>query len=250
MSIANMVSGILGGVPCTGVLIRTNVNIQTGATHKTSQFINAVCIFLIVILCMNVFSYIPMAVIAAILMTSACRLVPKKIMAQLWRVDKFEFFVLIFTWLICVFKDGAVGLLVGSFLSFLKQSEKTSQARLEMMMEETGKVLNVYLEGSLDYVNGLSYEIKVFDEVNDKKPDFVIVNLCNTVFVDIDGLLVLEKVFKKKGVKVVMVYDKGDTESVLTKSGLYKGLKETNDVFEDAKSAKEAFFSGNSAENL
>lgn len=36
MSLANIVAGVLGGTPCTGVLIRTNVNIQTKATHKTS----------------------------------------------------------------------------------------------------------------------------------------------------------------------------------------------------------------------
>ena len=36
MAIANMVCGLMGGTPCTGVLIRTNVNIQTNATHKMS----------------------------------------------------------------------------------------------------------------------------------------------------------------------------------------------------------------------
>jgi SulP family sulfate permease len=36
MAICNMVCGLLGGTPCTGVLIRTNVNIQTNATHKIS----------------------------------------------------------------------------------------------------------------------------------------------------------------------------------------------------------------------
>ena len=74
-----------------------------------------------------------MAVIASILMTSACRLVPKTIMRQLWNVDKVEFWILIVTWLICVFKDGAVGLLIGSFLAFLKQSEKSSETQLQMM---------------------------------------------------------------------------------------------------------------------
>lgn len=126
MAIANMVCGLMGGTPCTGVLIRTNVNIQTHATHKMSQFINAVVVFFIVCFGMGVFSYIPMAVIAAILITSACRLVPKTIMRQLWNVDMFEFNILIITWLICVFKDGAVGLMIGAFLSFLKQSEKQS----------------------------------------------------------------------------------------------------------------------------
>ena len=124
MAISNVACGLMGGVPCTGVLIRTNVNVQTKATHKMSQFINAVIVFIIVVLGMSVFTYIPMAVIASILMTSACRLVPKTIMRQLWNVDRFEFSILIITWLICVFKDGAVGLMIGAFLSFLKQSEK------------------------------------------------------------------------------------------------------------------------------
>lgn len=36
MAVANMVSGALGGTPCTGVLVRTAVNCSSGATHKTS----------------------------------------------------------------------------------------------------------------------------------------------------------------------------------------------------------------------
>lgn len=36
MSIANIACGILGGTPCTGVLVRTAVNVSSGATHKTS----------------------------------------------------------------------------------------------------------------------------------------------------------------------------------------------------------------------
>jgi SulP family sulfate permease len=190
MSIANMVCGLMGGTPCTGVLIRTNVNIQTGATHKMSQFLNAVFVFLIVVLFMPIFTYIPMACIAAILMTSACRLVPKTIIAELWKVDRFEFWILIITWLICVFKDGAVGLLIGAFLSFLKQSEKTSETQLQL--ETDGKFLNVELDGSLDYINGLHFETKVFDKINEDKPEFTIVNLSRALFVDIDGLMVLK----------------------------------------------------------
>lgn len=115
----------MGGTPCTGVLIRTNVNIQTKATHKTSQFINAMVVLLVVLFLSPIFTYIPMSVIASILVTSSCRLVPMKVMKDLWKCDRFEFWLLIITWLICVFKDGAIGLIMGSFLSFLKLSKKT-----------------------------------------------------------------------------------------------------------------------------
>lgn len=36
LSLANIASGAMGGIPCTGVLVRTALNIDNGATHKTS----------------------------------------------------------------------------------------------------------------------------------------------------------------------------------------------------------------------
>jgi len=95
MSLANMVSGLLGGTPCTGVLVRTAVNIGSGATHKTSQFINALVVLLIVGVGAPVFVYLPMPVIAAILVTSSCRLVPLAVMDKLWHLDRPEFVILI-----------------------------------------------------------------------------------------------------------------------------------------------------------
>jgi len=242
MSISNIVCGLMGGTPCTGVLIRTNVNIQTGATHKMSQFINAVFVFLIVVLFMPIFTYVPMACIAAILMTSACRLVPKTIIAELWNVDRFEFWILIITWLICVFKDGAVGLLIGAFLSFLKQSEKTSETQLQI--ESDGKFLKVELDGSLDYINALHFETKVFDKINEDKPDFTCVNLSRALFVDIDGLIVLKQLFGKKNTQVVMVLQNEDMNSVLCKSPVYQNLKDQNKVFASMSEAQSTLLSG------
>lgn len=81
MALANLFAGLMGGTPCTGVLIRTSVNCSSGATDKMSQFINALVVLLMVIVLMPAFAYIPMAAIASILITSSCRLVPMKVMA-------------------------------------------------------------------------------------------------------------------------------------------------------------------------
>ena len=77
LAYANMLSGALGNMPCTGVLIRTSVNCQSGATDKCSQFINALWVLAMVLLLLPAFSWIPMSIIASILITSSCRLVPK-----------------------------------------------------------------------------------------------------------------------------------------------------------------------------
>lgn len=76
LGVANMFTGIMGGTPCTGVLVRTAVNISSGATHKTSQFINAIVVMIMIFVVMPVFTFIPMPVIASILVCSAWRLIP------------------------------------------------------------------------------------------------------------------------------------------------------------------------------
>lgn len=56
MGLGNVVAGFFGGTPCTGVLVRTGVNIASGATDKISQFINAICVLIIIMIGMRVFT--------------------------------------------------------------------------------------------------------------------------------------------------------------------------------------------------
>lgn len=234
MSIANIVCGLMGGTPCTGVLIRTNVNITTKATHKTSQFINAVTVFIIILILGPVFTYLPMCIIASILITSSCRLIPITVMKQLWQCDRCEFFLLIITWLLCVFFDGAAGLLIGSFLSFLKLSKLSSEAQMlcDTISSNTKKsILTVELEGSLNYINTVHFETKILDKINEEEPDFVVINLNRVLFVDMDGLLSLDKVFKKKKGEVALIVKEYDENSVMAKSWWFNQIKDQNLIF-------------------
>lgn len=237
MSLANMVSGLLGGTPCTGVLVRTAVNIGSGATHKTSQFINALVVFIIVAIGAPIFVYLPMPVIAAILVTSSCRLVPLTVMDKLWHLDRPEFFILIISWLICIFADGAAGLLVGGFVSLLRLAKKTSEAQLRMDVPKDS-VLTVKLQGSLNYINCPDFETQIVDKMQEEDPAFVCLELDEVVFVDVDGLDVLEKISnicsKKDECKLALVVSKEEQEaeaSVLTRSSFVHELKERDLVF-------------------
>jgi len=131
MSLGNILSGLMGGTPCTGVLVRTAVNCTAGATDKMSQFINAVVVFLIVYLFMPGFVYMPLPVIAPILVTSACRLVPIKVIKELWVLDKTEVAILFVTALVCIFVDSALGLMVGGVISILRTAIKSQDAELD-----------------------------------------------------------------------------------------------------------------------
>jgi len=79
MSLGNTLAGLMGGAPCTGVLVRTGVNVTAGATDKVSQLINSIVVLIITLLFMPAFVYIPLPCIAAILIVAATRLVPFKV---------------------------------------------------------------------------------------------------------------------------------------------------------------------------
>lgn len=125
MSVGNIVSGFLGGIPCTGTLVRTIVNYQAGATHKTSQLINALAVAIITLIFMPAYVYMPMSTIAAILIVSASKLIPFEIMTELMIMDPAELVVLLITAFFAVFVDGAVGLCVGGIISILRTSAKS-----------------------------------------------------------------------------------------------------------------------------
>jgi len=71
LGLANMVCGIMGATPCTGVLVRTGVNIEYGATSRASQFINSIYVLIVTAFFLGIFGFLPMAVIAALLINSA-----------------------------------------------------------------------------------------------------------------------------------------------------------------------------------
>lgn len=106
---------------------------------------------LVVLILLPGFTYIPMPVIASILMVSAFRLIPFKVMGNLLRQDPSDFFLLIFTWIVCIFVDGAVGLMAGGVIALLKFASLNLISQVYSDLDDNYKILR--LEGNLNYIN-------------------------------------------------------------------------------------------------
>jgi len=115
-------------MPPTGVFVRTSLNVQLGATHRASQLINALIVLMISVVAMPVFSYLPQASVAGLLVMASVRMAPVKYIMELWRNDKGSFAVLIFTTLVCVFLDPVYGLVVGMVIALLRDAAETAVA--------------------------------------------------------------------------------------------------------------------------
>jgi carbonic anhydrase len=82
---ANMVSGALGGLPVTGVIVRSSTNVAAGAKSRWSTIMHGVWMLLAVLLLAGVLRLIPMPALAAVLVVIGVRLVSVAHMKQLWR---------------------------------------------------------------------------------------------------------------------------------------------------------------------
>ncbi len=60
-----------------------------------------------------------MPVVASILITMACRLLPSNYIDEISVLDKFELFVLLMTTILCVTIDGATGLIIGGLICLI-----------------------------------------------------------------------------------------------------------------------------------
>jgi SulP family sulfate permease len=57
LSFGQLLSGVCGGMPCTGVFVRTNLNQDSGGNHTLSQLMNAIFVLIVTAVAMPIFSY-------------------------------------------------------------------------------------------------------------------------------------------------------------------------------------------------
>ncbi len=113
LGLANIASGIFGGIPATAALARTSLNIKSGADHKVSGMINAFCIILISFIFLKYFTYIPISVISAILTFVAYQLVETEYLINASKHNKKELITTILVVIICIYKDTIIGIATG-----------------------------------------------------------------------------------------------------------------------------------------
>ena len=201
MALGNTLSGLMGGTPCTGVLVRTAVNVKSGANDKMSQFLNAIFVAITVFVLMPLFVYIPLPCIAAILITSACRLFPYNFMKELWRLDIAEFVNLLITAFVCIFVDGAFGLMVGGVFSILRTAIKSQKAQHVTTSVQDG-ILVCSVQGQVSYINAAQVEEELLDAIHkfdheDDSSHRKVIDLRKVPFIDVDGVKVLETIFNR-----------------------------------------------------
>ena len=117
--IGNILSGLIGGLPITQVIVRSSANIQSGGRTKTSAVFHGILLLGSAIIIPYVLNLVPLASLAAILFVVGFKLAKPSIFKEIYAKGKEQFIPFIVTILGIVFTDLLIGIGLGMIVAVL-----------------------------------------------------------------------------------------------------------------------------------
>ena len=131
--VGNMLCGLVGALPMTGVIVRSSANVQAGATTRLSAIFHGVWLLVFVLLLSSVLQSIPVASLAGVLVYTGIKLVDLKAFRGLGRYGRMPMFTYGATALAIIFTDLLTGVLVGFGLTLAKLAWKASRLKISLI---------------------------------------------------------------------------------------------------------------------
>lgn len=111
--VGNAVSGFVGGLPVTQVIVRSSANIQSGAESKNSAIIHGVLLLIAVLFLASILNLVPLAVLASILFIVGYKLAKPELFAEMYKLGPSQFVPFIVTIAAILLSDLLTGVLLG-----------------------------------------------------------------------------------------------------------------------------------------
>lgn len=165
--IGNMISGLIGGLPVTQVIVRSSANINTGAKSKLSAIVHGILLLLSIILIPNILNLIPLASLAAILLMIGYKLAKIELFKSMYKQGYEQFIPFIATIIGVIASDLLTGIIIGiCFAIFYILRKNFRNNYTTQISEHNGeKTLSIVLSEEVTFLNKASI-LQVLSQVN------------------------------------------------------------------------------------
>jgi SulP family sulfate permease len=116
---ATAVASIFGGQPATGAIARTSVNVRSHAHTRFAAMVHSLVLLLIILLAAPIFTHIPSAAIAGVLIGTSIRILNPSNLKEMLRTTRGEIAVFLITALATISIDLIWGIAIGLCAHFL-----------------------------------------------------------------------------------------------------------------------------------
>jgi SulP family sulfate permease len=224
--IGNIASSLIGGIPGAGATMRTVVNINSGGTTKLSGIIHALILLLILLGLGKYVAYIPLSVLAGILITVGIGIIDKRGIKNLFKITKSDAFILVTVLILTVFVDllqaVGIGMVIASIIFMRKASDMVEKSSVLTKVnkydreipweDETNLSLHKWKHVYIHRLDGplfFGVASQMLERINKipKDAKVIIFRMKRVPFIDQSGLFALEDIIKEMqdlGITVVL----------------------------------------------
>jgi SulP family sulfate permease len=249
--LANVAAGLFGGMPATGAIARTAVNVRAGARTRVAAITHALVIVAVILLASPVVTRIPLAVLGGVLVMTAVKMVDHARVLSVVRAHVSEAVVFVLTAVVTVVVNLVtaieVGLVLAGVLALRSIASGSGATQEELAEHHDGPVdasallsdhIAVFrLDGAL-FFGAVPRFLEQFRQVSGVK--VVILRLRGLTFIDASGADALAKIIgdlEQRGITVLVKGARAEHEPILTTAGVVADLDARGHIFDDLDAA-------------
>lgn len=192
----NILSGILGGLPITAVIVRSSANAEADARTKLSAIFHGIWLLVLVFFAASLLNTIPYCVLAVILIRTGYNLAKPKMFAAVYKLGKEQFLPFIVTIIAMLFTDLLIGVGIGIAYACYFIFKNTYRAGYTLEIKNEGHLKHYFfnLAINVSFINK-----KRIKEELEKIPNYSVVNIegAHSVYIDYDVAEIINE-FKAK----------------------------------------------------
>ncbi|MBH5329776.1 STAS domain-containing protein [Eikenella sp. S3360] len=235
--LANIITPFFGGFAATGAIARTATNIRQGGNSPLAGVVHALTLALILLIAAPLAANIPLAALAAILFQVAWNMSePKRCINMLRRAPRADTALFLITFSLTVLVDLVVAVNIGVILAtlhFLRQMANAVEVRKD---ESSGDAEALPEDVQMFIVNGpfffgaMEKFEKTLADIN-TQPRAVVLRMRWVPYIDMTGILTLERVIQRlqgRGIRVLVSGANEQVRGSLIRSGIVALLGEGN----------------------
>ncbi len=192
----NLLSGILGGLPITAVIVRSSANAEAGAHTRLSGFFHGIWLLVLVLFAGSILNMVPYCVLAVILVRTGYNLAKPKMIRSVYKLGREQFIPFAVTVIAVLFTDLLIGVCIGIAYAGYFILRNTYKAGYSLDKKIEGHTAHYFfrLAINVSFIN----KKKIKEEL-ENIPDYSVVEIDgrHSVYIDYDVLEVISE-FKTK----------------------------------------------------
>lgn len=246
--LASVASGVFGGMPATGAIARTAVNVRSGARTRVAAIVHSLVLLGVVYLATGPVSTIPLAALAGVLMVTSFRMISAATIRKILRSTRSDALTFALTAAVTVCFDlieaVEIGVVVAAFFALRSVARRSSVVREELpgpSRPGDDRIALLRLDGAMFFGAAERISSAIVDAEH-PRTSVVIIRMSQLGMLDATGAHTLAEIateLESRGITVIIKGVRPEHAELLANVGVFESLRHENHLLDSLDEAIE-----------